>query len=204
MSKSEHVKLWRKKTKARLVKALGGKCNICGYDKCSNALEFHHLNPNEKDFNFGKIRANPKSWNKIVAEVKKCVLLCSNCHREVHDNLATIVLENIPVIDPTLEDYKKFELEKSTLQKEKICSICGTKYYSGYATCSNICAHKIRYKINWDEIDLPSLWPEQSMVAIGKQLGVTDSSVRKRLIKLGLLTQQTNPPVGPPPLFTRK
>lgn len=71
---------FRTKIKVKAVELLGGKCMLCGYDKSLCALEFHHLNPKEKDF---KISSKILSWEKIKPEVKKCVLLCSNCHKEV-------------------------------------------------------------------------------------------------------------------------
>ena len=71
--------------KQRVISVLGGKCCICGYDKCSGALECHHINPKEKDTNICKMIG--KEWNeKIENELKKCKLLCSNCHREHHWN----------------------------------------------------------------------------------------------------------------------
>jgi hypothetical protein len=78
------VMRWRKSSKGRAVELKGGKCMICGYDRCVKALEFHHLDPAEKEFQItGKIR----SWARIVEELKKCVLLCANCHREVHEGM---------------------------------------------------------------------------------------------------------------------
>lgn len=50
ISKSESVINWRKRTKIALVEYKGGKCCICGYNKCIEALEFHHLDPSQKDF----------------------------------------------------------------------------------------------------------------------------------------------------------
>jgi 5-methylcytosine-specific restriction endonuclease McrA len=84
---SEKVKRWRKNTKRRIIAAMGGSCRHCGYDKCDEALECHHIDPTEKEFGFGAMRANPKSWERIVVELRKCVLLCANCHREVHAGL---------------------------------------------------------------------------------------------------------------------
>ena len=51
------------------------------YDKCMSALEFHHLDPKEKDFS---ISTNIKSLDLIKKELDKCILLCANCHREEH------------------------------------------------------------------------------------------------------------------------
>lgn len=72
----------RKRLKEKLVAYKGGKCEICGYDKCIIALDFHHLDPNEKDFNIGGGAAI--SFEKCKKEVDKCILVCSNCHREIH------------------------------------------------------------------------------------------------------------------------
>lgn len=63
----------------------GGKCIKCGYDKCLSALEFHHLDPNEKDF--GISNSDRTSFEILKPELDKCVLLCSNCHRETHEEL---------------------------------------------------------------------------------------------------------------------
>jgi len=83
-SRSEAVKKWRRNTKERIITAMGGKCACCGYNKCHDAMDLHHLNPNEKEFSFAAIRANPKNWDSIVQELRKCVLLCNRCHREIH------------------------------------------------------------------------------------------------------------------------
>lgn len=70
--------------KQKSVDYKGGKCSICGYSKCLTALEFHHLDPKEKDINISKI--NSIDLSKYISELDKCVLLCSNCHREIHFN----------------------------------------------------------------------------------------------------------------------
>lgn len=75
----------RHKNKQELVEYKGGKCEICGYDKCIDALEFHHLDPNEKEF--GISNGNIKSLEKLKKEADKCILLCANCHRELHAKL---------------------------------------------------------------------------------------------------------------------
>jgi len=87
---SENVKRWRKNTKNRIVAAFGSKCGICGYDKSSAALDLHHLNPEEKAFGLGSARATIRSWDKIVTECRKCIMLCANCHREYHEGLFEI------------------------------------------------------------------------------------------------------------------
>lgn len=75
----------REKLKQMSIEYKGGNCQMCGYKKCSNAMEFHHLNPLEKDFALSH-RGLTRSWDKIKIELDKCILLCANCHREIHAN----------------------------------------------------------------------------------------------------------------------
>jgi transposase-like protein len=79
--RAEAVVRRRRKVKRILVAEAGGGCSICGYDRHVAALEFHHLDPNEKEFTLARRGAH--SIEKLRAEVSKCVLLCSNCHAEV-------------------------------------------------------------------------------------------------------------------------
>ena len=71
--------------KARLVELGGAKCSRCGYAKNLSALEFHHKNPVHKSFQLDLRSLSNRSWEKIRGEFAKCVLLCSNCHREAHN-----------------------------------------------------------------------------------------------------------------------
>jgi hypothetical protein len=79
----------RKKLKQMAVEYKGGKCFCCGYDKYIGALEFHHTDPNGKDFG---ISANGtcRSWAKIKEEIDKCILVCCVCHREIHGGVREI------------------------------------------------------------------------------------------------------------------
>ena len=81
----QKVKSFRNRIKERAVEYKGGKCVVCGYNKCVKALEFHHLDPSKKDFGLGT--NTNRSWEKVKNEIEKCVLLCANCHRELHDNI---------------------------------------------------------------------------------------------------------------------
>jgi transposase len=69
--------------KNEMIQYKGGKCEMCGYNKYSGALEFHHLNPSEKEFNLSNLKSY-KFDEVIKNELDKCSLLCSNCHREIH------------------------------------------------------------------------------------------------------------------------
>ena len=61
----------------------GGSCIRCGYNKCPAALEFHHREPNEKEFSLRDVNEVTLT-QKIKAELDKCDLVCSNCHKEIH------------------------------------------------------------------------------------------------------------------------
>ena len=71
------------KVKEELIAYKGGKCEICGYNKCIAALEFHHINPEEKDFAISNSNIY-KNIEALKQEIDKCMLVCANCHRELH------------------------------------------------------------------------------------------------------------------------
>jgi hypothetical protein len=75
------VSLRRKRVRLMAIGYKGGKCEICGYNKCTEALEFHH-NTGVKNFGISA-KGYTRSWQKVKAELDLCQLLCANCHREV-------------------------------------------------------------------------------------------------------------------------
>lgn len=81
----ERVNQARKELKIKAVEYKGGKCEICGYSKSMSALEFHHTDPSIKEKNIA--RYSTRQWEKVVDELDKCILVCANCHREIHDEI---------------------------------------------------------------------------------------------------------------------
>jgi hypothetical protein len=73
----------RKNLRAKAVKYKGGKCIFCGYTKCQAALDFHHIDPKTKEFGIS-MDGITRAWERVQKELDKCVLACSNCHREIH------------------------------------------------------------------------------------------------------------------------
>ncbi len=69
--------------KLRAIEYLGGKCVVCGYNRCAAALDFHHRNPHRKDKAIVNNIADWK-WSDLKRELDKCDLVCANCHREIH------------------------------------------------------------------------------------------------------------------------
>jgi hypothetical protein len=82
----KNATFYKQEIKKKCVDYKGGKCEICGYNKNLSALEFHHKNPDGKDFSIG----NSKTiiLENLKSELDKCVLLCANCHRELHNPLS--------------------------------------------------------------------------------------------------------------------
>ena len=79
----------RKKVIVELKEAAGKKCIICGYNRCLSALHFHHINPSQKTENVSSINYN-KGKYAAIEESKKCILICGNCHCELHEGLIKI------------------------------------------------------------------------------------------------------------------
>jgi len=96
------VKKRRKKVREMAIDHKGGRCQCCGYDKCKDSLEFHHLVKDKKSFGISA-KGYTRSWKAIKTELEKCLMLCANCHREWHagiideDDLSFFETNNIPV-----------------------------------------------------------------------------------------------------------
>jgi hypothetical protein len=87
--KAERMAQIRRKAKARAVAHMGGRCFGCGSSGPYQLFEFHHVDASRKDFGISEDGIMRK-WAKIIAELAKCVMLCANCHREVHAGMRTL------------------------------------------------------------------------------------------------------------------
>ncbi len=161
-----------KQRKLKAVKLMGGKCKKCGYDRNLAALDFHHTNPEEKEYNFNRLVK--KSWNEIVNELKKCILLCKTCHSEIHhpDLFIKDLEENFK---ETLNTAKCSIYLKPTGK----CLMCNNEVY-GTIYCSNKCRGKDNRKVSRpDKEVLRKEIEESSYSALGRKYGVSDNSIRK-------------------------
>lgn len=75
-----------KQRRHKIIEILGSKCQICGYDRTFSALAFHHLNGEDKEQSLS-IREFQKSPSIVLAEICKCILVCHNCHSEIHEEI---------------------------------------------------------------------------------------------------------------------
>lgn len=178
---SEKVKRWRRATKQRIIDAMGGGCVCCRYNRHYVGLSLHHLDPSKKELSFAKITANPVSWNRIVKELRKCILVCLICHAEIHGGFRDIP-DNCVKFDESYEDYK-------VVTPVDNCPMCGKEKPIHQKTCSHECAAKKARKVDWDKIDLKDLINKKhsNWTHIGDEIGVSGTAVKKRAKKLALI-----------------
>jgi len=91
--RSSAVSKRRRKVKQILVEEAGGRCSVCGYSRCQEALHFHHLDPKSKAFHLGH-QGQSRSLARSRTEAAKCLLLCGNCHAEVEAGISELPLES--------------------------------------------------------------------------------------------------------------
>ena len=82
----------RRKLKQMIIEYKGGKCVLCGYNKYAGAFDLHHTGDSKKEFGLS-MRGLTRSWGKIKQEADKCILICANCHREIHGGVAQLPKE---------------------------------------------------------------------------------------------------------------
>jgi hypothetical protein len=165
----------RQAMKARAVTYKGGKCERCGYDKCQAAMDFHHRDPSRKDFSISSGRT--MSWERAVRELDKCILLCSNCHREEHD---------------IIRSKRRVELETAVTESRRRPNVelrchCGNTVIVNASrvgkavACSLKCSARHLERANWpDDPTLARLVWSSPVTKIAEDLGVSPQSVAKR------------------------
>lgn len=183
-TKSEQVSEFRRRRKLNLIKVCGNQCCLCGYNKSISALEFHHIYPELKEYG---IASNGTCHNiqQDINEVKKCVLVCANCHREIHDNMYT---EEELVSKQVFDEEVIKELTTYKSKEQYFCKECNTLI--GYNTKTGLClkcAAKLSRKCEHPDRDtLKELIRTLPFTKIGEIYGVSDNSVRKWCVQEGL------------------
>lgn len=188
-------KFWRNQIKARGVQALGGKCILCGqvYEDC--CFDFHHLEPTKKEFTISQMNTNgARSWLNIRDELKKCTLLCSNCHRLVHNGYKEIEIKNYfndDFYDWDLCNAKSVSIKTGeVLDANYICPECGGEKSSKAEICIHCNAKKSRiFEVEREE--LKQMIYTMPFTKVGEYFGVSDNAIRKRCKTFGLPTKKT-------------
>jgi hypothetical protein len=168
---------WRNRVKIRLIEYKGGKCSVCGYDKpIPSAYDFHHLDPIEKDFN---ISAKSLSFDRLKEEVDKCVLLCKNCHAEIHFEMSQE------------KRQERLKIQRTRFEN-KICQVCSVSFKPDKLKrkyCSQECASLAKRRVERPTKEqLAMEIKTESMLSLGRKYGVSDNAIRKwaRSYNLGL------------------
>lgn len=176
---SQNVLKSIKKRKHDLRQVLGGKCCICGYDAIEEALDFHHVNPEEKEFGIGDSNAVTKALEKQLIEIKKCILVCANCHRGIHARILNIPNNWKSFYNDDLANQLLKEKEQSQTQKIHYCKNCGKPIdrHANYCVDCNKFLSRIverpnREKLKWLIRNYP-------FTQIGSMFNVTDNTIRK-------------------------
>ena len=176
MSNYQNIKNFRQRLKERSVYVMGEQCQCCGYNKCISALEFHHLNPKEKDFSFGG--NTNRSWSSTRNELSKCILVCSNCHREIHAG----IIDNDTLQSSFNEEraLKIDSLVEATKQKEIFyCKECSTEITKGSTYCLSCARKKSRFVERPSREELKQLIRTTPFTQLGKKFNVSDNAIRK-------------------------
>ena len=167
---------------------MGNKCQCCGYNKLNSALELHHLNPEEKDFTLGT-NANI-SWISARQEIQKCILVCANCHREIHAGLidstdlkSSFCEEKALEIDNLVDDIKH--------KKVNYCKHCGAEIDRDASLCVKCFAEQRRVVKRPGREELKNLIRTKPFTQIAKIYGVSDNSIRKWCKSEGLPNKST-------------
>lgn len=187
----------RKKLKKDLVEYKGGKCEKCGYNKCVAAMDFHHKDPKEKNFGLSS-NGNTQSWKKLTREADKCLLLCSNCHRELHEELNGYKDTRTDIRKQTYKTIKKESApsrKKHPKQYNK-CKTCNIETYNKYY-CSDKCSKLAKRKVDRPNKDqLIDILKNNNWTKTAKLFGVTDNAVRKWAKQYGVNTNRKQLKLG--------
>lgn len=178
----EQAKNFQQRRKINLVYVLGGKCCVCGYNKCLHALDFHHINPEDKEFTLSS--KHNISTAAVLEELKKCALLCANCHREFHAGELDVDLQS------TYDESKAQEvlelIETSKKKQIYFCKTCGKPISKGATYCIE-CGEKSKRVVERPSRDeLKRLVYSTSFTTLAMQFGVSDKAIVKWCIAYGL------------------
>lgn len=161
----------RQKRKQELVYIMGGKCSLCGYNRCIAALEFHHIDKSQKER--GLSSGNCHSWEDDVKEVKKCALVCSNCHKEIEAFGLNV--------EVTFDEKKYQEINAQKEQEKKVnkCKKCGIEI-DRQATYCRLCWSLLNRRVERpSREEFKMLIRSNSISAVAKMFNISDNALRK-------------------------
>ena len=208
MSSAENKKFWRTVIKHRGILALGGVCVHCGKKFLDVQYDFHHLNPEEKSFSFSTIQTNSsRTWITVRDELKKCCLLCANCHRLYHAGgfeleqkqyfneeyydwelmKQPIVFKRELDISKDLTEQLAYLEDEETLRLKHVCPKCGGYKSTTQAKFCENCAKEEQRKVDRpDRETLKQLIRNKPFTEIGRMYNISDNAIRKWCVAYNL------------------
>ena len=175
---SQNVINFVKRRKSNLIKVFHSKCCICGFDKFQEALEFHHVNPEEKSFGL-TTQTTTKALSAQLEEMKKCVLVCANCHRGIHNGYLEIPQNWQELYDNEIANQLLEELKQLREGKKHYCQRCGTIISEKASYCTK-CARLISRKVDRpSREELKELIRKLPFTQIAEKYKVSDNAIRK-------------------------
>lgn len=160
----------RKQVKTLLVEAFGSRCCYCGEIFPIEVFEFHHMITETKVFDIAQGISKHVSWEKLIKEAEKCVMLCANCHRMLHHN---------HLISNNMMYYTKPIFLQRGLNKR--CINCNKFIFDNRTFCSRKCLHMHLTKHSMSAEILLNLYEEcgGSYTKLGKLLNVSANTAKK-------------------------
>ena len=168
---------YRIRLKERLISVFDDKCAICGYNKCHSALEFHHINPELKNFTISQNTS--KGWQTLLEEAKKCVLVCSNCHREIHEGLIDLALLQSNNFNEEKAKQITEEIEHTKHSQQSFCEKCNAQLVTHARYCPKCAAENRRLIKRPSRDELKQLIRTKPFTHISYMYGVSDNAIRR-------------------------
>lgn len=154
----------QRRKKMDVVERFGGECKLCGYKRCINALEFHHLEDKQEAPSYIIMRW---SWERAKKELEKCIMVCANCHRELH-----YIDKNIDPINLAPPSWRVHN-----------CHYCQKEYETRNEKqkfCSQVCVKRHQSKPERpDKEELRHLIRTLPQRRVALMLNVSQSTIRK-------------------------
>lgn len=180
-----------KRRKANLRSVFHSKCCLCGFDEVQEALEFHHVKEEEKEFSICSSSNQTKALEPQLKELKKCILLCANCHRGVHAGIYQVPENWQDFYDNEIAEKLLTDLQEIKTHKIYYCKNCGKEIKTKSQYCVE-CGHEVQRKCERpSREELKEKIRTQSFLSIGREYGVTDNAIRKWCILEGLPKKKT-------------